>query len=90
MILTGENELLREKPVTVPLCLPQMPRGLACGQTRSFVVRVRRLTARTVVQPSTVSNCTFIIECSEYYLQSCIYLHLFEPLRAKGAEGSHI
>jgi hypothetical protein len=43
MTLTGETEVLGEKPVTVPLCSPQISHGLAWDRTRVNTVRGRRL-----------------------------------------------
>jgi hypothetical protein len=39
MILTGETEVLGEKPITVPLCPPQISYGLTWDRTRTFAVR---------------------------------------------------
>jgi len=45
MILTGETEVLGEKPVPVPTRPPQISRGLISDQTRVSAVKDRRLTA---------------------------------------------
>jgi hypothetical protein len=37
MILTGETEVLGEKPVTVPLCSPHISNGLARNRTRTSI-----------------------------------------------------
>jgi hypothetical protein len=37
MILTGETEVLGKHPVPVPLCPPQISRGLACDRKRQLV-----------------------------------------------------
>ena len=45
----GKTEVLGEKPVPVPLCSPQIPRGLTRDRTRASAVRGRRL---NVARPS--------------------------------------
>jgi hypothetical protein len=45
MKLTGEPEVLREKPVPVPFCPSQIPLGLTRDRTRASAVGGRRLTA---------------------------------------------
>jgi hypothetical protein len=46
MMLTGENRsTLEDEPIKVPLCPPQIPRGLACSFKRASAVRGRLLTA---------------------------------------------
>jgi hypothetical protein len=37
----GETERTREKPVSVPLCPPQMPHGLTRARTRTYALRGR-------------------------------------------------
>jgi len=44
MILTGENRILADKPVQVPLFPPQILRGLTWNRTGTSVFRGRRLT----------------------------------------------
>jgi hypothetical protein len=44
VILTGDTEALGEKPVTVPLCPPQISDGLTWNQNRTSAVSVCRLT----------------------------------------------
>jgi hypothetical protein len=44
MILTGKSEELEEKPVPVPRCSPQIPRGLTGTRSRSSTVTDRLLT----------------------------------------------
>jgi hypothetical protein len=39
MILIGENEVLEEKPVPASFCAPQIPHGLAWGQTQESMMR---------------------------------------------------
>jgi len=51
MIVTGETEVLRENPVTVPLCPPQMSRGLAWDRTRTSAVKGKQLTACAMALP---------------------------------------
>jgi hypothetical protein len=51
MKLTGENRQLREKPVPVPLCPPQISHGLTRNRTRTSAVRGRRLTAWAMARP---------------------------------------
>jgi hypothetical protein len=45
MILTGKTEKLGDKPVSMPLCPPQIPYGLTRARTRDSAVKDRRLTA---------------------------------------------
>jgi hypothetical protein len=45
MILIGENHILGEKPVTVPVLPPQIPHITNWDRTRSFVVRGMELMA---------------------------------------------
>ena len=44
MKLTGETEVLGEKPVPLPLFPPQIPPGLTRDHTRASAVRGRRIT----------------------------------------------
>jgi hypothetical protein len=44
-------EVLGEKSAPVPLCPPQIPHGLVGARTQPSAVRIRRLTARDIVQP---------------------------------------
>ena len=39
MILTGETEVLGDKPVTVPICPPEISHGLAWVRTRVSAMR---------------------------------------------------
>jgi hypothetical protein len=39
MILTGETEVLGEKPVTVPPCTPQISHVLSLDRTQTSVMR---------------------------------------------------
>jgi hypothetical protein len=50
-ILTGETEELREKPVPVPLCPPQISHGLTQARTRASAVRGRWLTTWAMAWP---------------------------------------
>jgi hypothetical protein len=45
------TEELGGKPVSMPLCLPQIPRGLTWMQTRASMVRGRQPTAWAMVWP---------------------------------------
>jgi hypothetical protein len=47
----GKTEVLGEKPVPVPLCLPQIPHGLTRDRTRASAVGGRRLTAWAMARP---------------------------------------
>ena len=38
MVLTWETEVLGEKPLTVPLCAPQISHGLTWNRTRHLTV----------------------------------------------------
>jgi hypothetical protein len=44
-------EILTEKPVPVPLCPPQAPRGLTWDRTRASAVGGRQLTAGAMARP---------------------------------------
>jgi hypothetical protein len=50
--MSGKTEELGEKPVPVPLCLPQIPHGLTRERTRASAVKGRRLTAEPWHGPS--------------------------------------
>jgi len=57
MILTEETEVLREKPVTMPLCPTQMSHGLAWDRTRVTAVEGKQLTACAMALPlNTIIN----------------------------------
>jgi hypothetical protein len=64
-IFDGKTEDLREKPVPVPLCPPQIPHGLAWVWTWASGVRGWWLTVRAMAQPKKMFNwhmnetCTF-------------------------------
>jgi hypothetical protein len=45
MKLTGETEVLGEKPVPLPFCPPQIPHGLTRDRTRATAVRGLRVTS---------------------------------------------
>jgi hypothetical protein len=67
MILTGKTEELRERPVPVPLCPPQIPHELS----RATRVRGRWLTACTMALPvqgwiNCVLQCIWPFECSSH------------------------
>jgi hypothetical protein len=47
----GKTEVLGEKPVSVPLCPPQIPHGLTRDRTRASAVGGRRLTAWAMARP---------------------------------------
>jgi hypothetical protein len=47
--LQEKNEVLREIPVPVPVCPPQIPHGLTRHRTRASAVRSRRLTAWIII-----------------------------------------
>jgi hypothetical protein len=49
MKLTGEKRSTGGKPVSVPLCPPQISHGLTRHRTRASAVRGRRLTALATV-----------------------------------------
>jgi hypothetical protein len=44
MILTGETEVLGEKPFAVPIFSPQISHNLAWNRTRGCAVKGQRLT----------------------------------------------
>jgi hypothetical protein len=47
----GKPEIVREKPILMPLCWPQIPHGLSRDRTRASAVRGRRLTAWAMARP---------------------------------------
>jgi hypothetical protein len=47
----GKPEVLGKKPVPIPFCPSQIPRGLTRDQTRAYAVRGRRLTAWAMARP---------------------------------------
>jgi hypothetical protein len=49
----GKTEVLGEKPVTVPLCPPQIPHGLSRDRTRASAMWGRLLTAWAMTRPDT-------------------------------------
>jgi hypothetical protein len=51
LILTGETEEVREKPVPVPHCPPQITHGLTLQRTQASVVKSQWLTAWTMALP---------------------------------------
>jgi hypothetical protein len=79
MILTGENRNLGEKSVPLPLCPPQIARGLTRGRTRTSVVTDRRLTAWATARPTQYStvhkrNCRLTFRCMIiHYLIKKVY-----------------
>jgi hypothetical protein len=73
MKLTGENRQLGEKPVPVPLCPPQTPRGLTRDRTRASAVEGRRLTASAMARP-----IFMLILIYFYFIYVSLYLY-FPP-----------
>ena len=49
--LQGKTEVLGEKPVSMPLCPPQIPHGLTRDRGRASAVTGRRLTAWAMARP---------------------------------------
>jgi hypothetical protein len=47
----GKTEVLREKPVPVPLCPPQIPHGLTQDQSPASEVGGWKLTTSAIPQP---------------------------------------
>jgi hypothetical protein len=47
----GKTKELREKPVPVPLCPPQIPHGLTQDWTQASAVGGQRLTAWAIARP---------------------------------------
>ena len=47
----GKTEVLGKKPVSVPLCLPQIPHELTRDRTRASAMRGRRLTPWAMARP---------------------------------------
>jgi hypothetical protein len=62
----GKTEVLREKPVPVPLCPPQIPHRLTRDRTRVFAVRGRRLTAWVMARPNILFTFTLFIKILKY------------------------
>jgi hypothetical protein len=50
----GKAEVLREKPVPVPLCPPQIPHGPTRDRNRASAMRGRRLTSWVMARPDSV------------------------------------
>jgi hypothetical protein len=48
----GKTEVLGEKPVPVPLCLPQIPHGLTQDRNRASAVRNWLLTVWAMARPN--------------------------------------
>ena len=46
-----KTDVLGMKPLTVPICLPQIPHGVGWDRARASAVRARRLTFRDMDQP---------------------------------------
>jgi hypothetical protein len=61
----GKTEKLGEKPVSVPLCPPQIPHGLTRAQTRASAVRGQRLTTWAMARPPGVLH-----QCISYVLRT--------------------
>jgi hypothetical protein len=81
MILTGKTEVLGEKPVTVPLCQPQISQVLALHRTRTSAVWGWRLTAwamirslKPQVHDIQKSSCYLTVhtQCFDYKKQAAI------------------
>jgi hypothetical protein len=62
MILTRETKGLREKPVPVPLCPPQIQHGLPWDQTQASVMRSLQQTACAMAQ----------LVCQDHVLSHCL------------------
>ena len=61
MVLVGETEVVREEPVTVPLCPPQMSHGLVWDRTRASAVKGKQLIAWAMAVPlNTTINPNYI------------------------------
>jgi hypothetical protein len=78
----GKTEVLGEKPVPVPLCPPQIPKGRTRDRTRAFAVGGRRLTASAMARPSLLVTwyvSRFINQI--LYIQSTLYFVYFIYLR---------
>jgi hypothetical protein len=74
IISTGETEELRENPVPVPLCPPQILHGLTQVQTRASVERNRLITAWTMARP----RCCVYFCSREFILYSWeVYVDVF-------------
>ena len=66
----GIPEVLRESPVLMSVCLPHIPRGLACVQTQTFALRGRQLATWTVVLLNIGSG--LVINLHVYSRKTCI------------------
>jgi hypothetical protein len=70
--LQGKTKVLGEKPVPVPLCPPQTPRGLTRDRNRASAVEDRRLTAWALARPCSTDSKRFeICDLLGYYTVSC-------------------
>jgi hypothetical protein len=67
----GKTEVLGEKPVPVPLCLPQIPHGLTRDRTRASAVRWLR---QLVTHHSLAFVCENSVIDKEFTLRSCYFL----------------
>ena len=74
MKLTGETEVLGEKPVPVPLCPPQIPHGPIRDQTRASAVRGRRLAAWAMAGPNVCFLRSNLVLVCLMYLYSIFYI----------------
>jgi hypothetical protein len=75
MRIGRENRSTRRKPVTAPLCRPQIQHVLTWDRIRVAVAEIRRLTARDMAQPSPII-VTDLMECQRSNMKT---LHLFVP-----------
>jgi hypothetical protein len=57
MIIKTTKEALQEISLSKPLCLPDVPYGLAWNQTWSFAVRGHRLTAWAILHSAGAAVC---------------------------------
>ena len=62
MVLTGESGVLGEKPATVPIFPPQIPRGLSWDRTLASAVGRRPLTALAMAYPLKLQILHFQLE----------------------------
>jgi hypothetical protein len=73
----GKTEILRDKPVPVSLCPPQIPHGLTWDRTRASTVGDRWLTAWAMARPlwQCVTNVTCLFGApSPVKLKGCCFL----------------
>ena len=85
----GTTDVLGEKPVPVPLCIPQIPSWLACGWTQPSMVTGQQLTVQTRAGEP-IAHVKISMACSIHrwptffsyawpvslLWETCVYIHI--------------